>query len=117
MMRAMPTLAVGVPPIEGSPIRWITPVMDALGDTTIGYYGGWALQIRTTPLAYWLVLAEPVENGLVSYRWRYWRGSQAHLAALAWDPELESEPANYTRTGAGFRWPAERALWWHTPLA
>lgn len=117
MMRAMPTLAAGVPPVAGSPIRWVPPMMDDLGDVTIGFYGGWALQIRMTPLSYWLVLAEPVENGRVSYRWRYWPGSQAHVAALAWDPELDSEPANFLKAGGGIRWPGERALWWRPPLA
>jgi hypothetical protein len=117
MMRMPPTLAAGIPPIDGSPIRWVAPAVDDLGDVTIGYYGGWAIQLRLAPLGCWLALADPAPGGAASYRWRYRRAREAHLAALAWDPERECEPDNYTRAKGGIRLPAERARWWHPPMA
>jgi len=104
-------------PVEGSPIRWVTPSVDDYGVTTLGYYGGWSVQIAAMIFNDRLLLSEPGPCGGPCYGWCYDKGGAAHLAALAWNPDLEGEPAGYKAAKPGGRQPGERAPWWKVPMA
>lgn len=106
-----------VPAAEDSPIRWVEPFTDNYGVTTIGYYGGWAVQIVVMIFNDRLVLAEPGLYGNPCFGWCYDKGGAAHLAALAWNPEIDGEPAGFKKAAIGGRYRAERASWWHPPMA
>lgn len=99
-----------------SPIRWVKPKIDDYGVTTIGFYGGWAVQIDVMLFNDRLILADPHPPEERSYGWCYPKGGAAHLAALAWNPETEAEPAGYTKAARGGRTAGERAPWWHPPI-
>lgn len=101
---------------KSSPIRWCEPFHDDYGVTTIGHYGGWAVQITVMIFNDRLILAEPGLHGSPIYGWCYDKGGAAHLAALAWNPETEGEPAGYKKAAIGGRLPGERAPWWRVPL-
>lgn len=101
-----------------SPIRWSSIIeLDKWGSATIGYYGGWAVQINAMIFNDRLVLAEPGIYGSPCYGWCYPKGGAAHLAALAWDPETDGEPAGYKKAAIGGRQPGERAPWWIPVMA
>lgn len=117
MMRAGATLIGGIPARADSPIRWVPAFVDDYGVTTIGYYGGWAVQIDVMIFNDRLILAEPGEYGFRWYGWCYPKGGVAHLAALAWNPDIEGEPAGYKKAALGGRKAGERAPWWRVPLA
>lgn len=101
---------------KNSPIRWCDPVVDDYGVTTLGYYGGWAMQIAVMIFNDRLLLAEPSIYGNPCYGWCYPKGGAAHLAALAWNPDIEGEPAGYIAAKPGGRQAGERAPWWRVPL-
>lgn len=100
-----------------SPIRWIRPSTNMYGETTIGYYGGWAVKITAMIFNDRLVLSDESPLGGPRYGWCFPKGGAAHLAAAVWDPETEGEPAGYIAAKPGGRAPGERAPWWHPPMA
>lgn len=103
---------------DSSPISWIDePAGDEFGQLTIGYYGGWAVQINTMIFNDRLVLADPRPLGQPWYGWCYQKGGAAALAALAWNPEEDGEPAGYKKAALSGRIAGERAPWWHPPMA
>lgn len=105
------------------PIRWLDqPTRDEYGVTTIGYYGGWSLQIVVMIFNDRLALAEPWELGGYWYSWCFPKGGAAFLAALAWDPEVDGEPAGYIKAAAlgldgKARAAGQRAPWWLPVMA
>lgn len=117
MRYAGPTLVGGIPARSDSPIRWVPAFTDDYGITTLGYYGGWAVAIQVMIFNERLVLAEPCLYGNPQYGWCYPKGGAAHLAALAWNPEIEGEPAGYKKAAIGGRVAGERAPWWKVPMA
>lgn len=104
--------------IEGSPISWLdNHIIDDYGCRTVGYYGGWAIQVN--PMIYndRLVLAEPGLHGNPDYGWCYPKGGAVLMAAFLWDPEIEGEPPMYKKAAIGGRQPGERAPWWIPVMA
>lgn len=72
------------------------------GETTIGYYGGWAVKIVAMIFNDRLVLSDESPFGGPRYGWCFPKGGAAHLAAMAWDPEIEGgRPATLRRSLAG----------------
>jgi len=117
MLRPGAALVGGIPPRADSPISWVPAFTDDYGVTTLGYWGGFAVQIQTMIFNDRLLLSETGTYGNPIYGWCYPKGGAAHLAALAWNPETENEPAGYKKAVIPGRPAGERALWWHPPMA
>lgn len=120
MVAAGPTLIRGLHDYVrtvDSPIRLLDkPKACEHGHVTIGYYGGWSVEIHVM-----LMLGEGCCNGMPFYSWCYPKNGSAHLAAFLWDPEESGEPVGYKKAASVAydrpRMPGERAPWWHPPMA
>lgn len=88
-----------------------TPTVDGHGAVTIGRWGGYLVQILPMIFNDRLVLTPESFPYIYDHGWCYPKGGAAHLAALAWDPGTEAEPAGYKkRATPGGRQPGDAAF-------
>lgn len=76
---------------------------------TVGVWGGWLLQV--TPMGFndRVILTPQACPSIRDFGWCYDKGGSALLALLAWDPEIEGEPAGFKKRVGGLRRPGQTA--------
>ncbi|MBF9135151.1 hypothetical protein I0C86_40445 [Plantactinospora sp. S1510] len=85
------------------------PVLGEDGLVTLGRWGGWLVQVM--PMLYndRLILTPQSFQSVYDFGWCYPKGGAAELAARVWDPEVQGEPAGFTKAvGNARRRPGER---------
>lgn len=79
-------------------VEWLDePTRDEYGTVTLGRWGGWLIQIMPMLFNDRLVLTPEGFPCVYDYGWCFPKGGAAHLAALAWNPATEAEPAGYIK--------------------
>lgn len=78
-------------------VEWIEPTTDGYGRMTIGRWGGYLIDICPMLFGDRLVLTPESCTGVYDHAWCYPKGGAAVLAALAWNPATEAEPAGYIK--------------------
>lgn len=78
-------------------VNWIGPTVDPYGRVTIGYWGGYSIDVMPMIYNTRLVLTPEASPFGYDHGWCYPKGGAAILAAYTWDPETEAEPAGYTK--------------------
>jgi hypothetical protein len=73
------------------------PTVDGYGRITLGRWGGWTIDICPMLFNDRVVLTPEANPGVYDYGWCYPKGGAALLAALAWNPATEAEPAGYIK--------------------
>ena len=73
----------------------IVPAPEPLTEVVIGHYGGWQLRIMAMIFNNRLIMTDG--SGFYDFGWCFPKGGAALLAALAWDPDTEAEPAGYIK--------------------
>ncbi len=87
----------GDDPNTPSPIEWLTPPrVDGYGRITYGRWGGYLIEVLPMMYGERLVLTPESCPQTYDYGWCYGRGA-ALIAARAWDPETQAEPAWYVK--------------------
>lgn len=70
--------------------------VDAYGTATLGAWGGYLVQVTPWVKSDRLLLTPAQNTGQqVEYAWGYPKGGAAGLAALAWSPDVQGEPAGF----------------------
>lgn len=71
-------------------------LVDAYGTATLGAWGGYLVQVTPWIKSDRLVLTPARNVGrYTEYGWGYPKGGAAGLAALAWSPDIQGEPAGF----------------------
>jgi hypothetical protein len=73
------------------------PEVDGYGTVTLGRWGGWLVQICPMIFNDRLVLTPAVYPLIYDYGWCFPKGGAVYLAALAWNPATDGEPAGYIK--------------------
>lgn len=106
----MPSAKITRPSVCSPEVEWFdTPPVDDYGTVTLGRWGGWLLQVLVMIFNDRLVLTPENDPMFHDYGWCFRKGGAASLAAYAWNPATEAEPAGYIKAVRPGRKPGETA--------
>jgi hypothetical protein len=75
-------------------VEWLeAPTVDGYGRVTLGRWGGYLIDVCPMLFGDRLVMTVESDPDVYDHGWCYPKGGAAVLAALAWDPATEAEPA------------------------
>lgn len=78
-------------------LRLTDPDIDQFGHVTVAEFDGWIVKIVSLLANDRITLYPANEPYMPAYGWCYPKGLAAWIAARAWDPDTEGEPAGHVK--------------------